>query len=147
MGGPGELASRGSRLAANIVDNLLVFGPFLLAAGLASLLDESRFPNVDVIFMLIASTGALAVVVADLVLLHRHGQTLAKRMLKIRVTRGDGRRVGVGRIIGMRFLPVFLLQYIPYLGGAIGLLNALLIFQHSRRCLHDLIADTIVVKA
>lgn len=36
---------------------------------------------------------------------------------------------------------------IPYLGPAFGLANVLWIFGGERRCLHDYIADTLVVNA
>jgi uncharacterized RDD family membrane protein YckC len=38
-----------------------------------------------------------------------------------------------------------LLSGIPYAGGLITLVDLLLIFGKERRCLHDLMADTIVV--
>jgi uncharacterized RDD family membrane protein YckC len=40
---------------------------------------------------------------------------------------------------------VSLLGAIPYVGWLVSLVDPLLIFGKDRRCLHDLIADTIVV--
>ena len=36
---------------------------------------------------------------------------------------------------------------VPFVGGLVSLVDALLIFRDDRRCLHDEIADTIVVTA
>lgn len=79
--------------------------------------------------------------------LHRHGQTIAKRMLKIRIVRTNGERCGLLRVIFARALPVGLLGAIPFIGWLFSLGDPLLIFREDRRCLHDLIADTMVVKA
>jgi uncharacterized RDD family membrane protein YckC len=45
----------------------------------------------------------------------------------------------------LRWLPVFALRFIPFLGGLAGLADALVIFGSDRRCIHDYIADTIVI--
>ena len=51
------------------------------------------------------------------------------------------------RIIWLRNVVIWLLSMIPFLGVVVGLLDALFIFGESRQCLHDKIADTIVIKA
>jgi uncharacterized RDD family membrane protein YckC len=65
----------------------------------------------------------------------------------IRVVRTDGTRVGFGRFIFLRWLPVMLLGMIPLLGYVVSLLDVLLIFRENRLCLHDNFADTKVVTA
>ena len=47
----------------------------------------------------------------------------------------------------LRYLPVQLAGAIPLVGPIIGLVNILMIFRGDRRCGHDLIAGTRVVKA
>ena len=89
----------------------------------------------------------VGVVVANCVFLHRNGQTLAKKMLGIRVVRRDGSRCGLARIFFIRYLPVTVMGAVPFVGGLVSLVDALLIFRDDRRCLHDEIADTIVVIA
>ena len=39
------------------------------------------------------------------------------------------------------------ISIIPVIGSLVGLIDALLIFRDNRRCLHDNIADTMVVVA
>ena len=51
-----------------------------------------------------------------------------------------------GRAIGLRYLLNWFLMMLPFIGGIYGLVDALLIFRASRKCLHDNMADTIVVK-
>ncbi|MEO5624517.1 MAG: RDD family protein, partial [Dokdonella sp.] len=88
----------------------------------------------------------IGVAVVNMVLLHRHGQTLAKRWLHIKIVRTDGSPCSLLRIIFARFLPLALLGAIPLIGKLISLTDSLLIFRQDYRCLHDHFADTIVVK-
>lgn len=89
----------------------------------------------------------LGLLILNLIWLHRHGQTIGKRILKIRIVRTTGERASLLRIIFARMVPVGLLSAIPFVGWFVALGDPLLIFREDRRCLHDLIADTMVVKA
>ena len=80
-------------------------------------------------------------------LIATRGQTVGKALLKIRIVRSDGSPASFGRIVGLRYLTTSVLASIPIAGTIYGLVDALMIFRASRRCLHDNIADTIVVTA
>jgi uncharacterized RDD family membrane protein YckC len=88
----------------------------------------------------------LGLIILNCVLLNRNGQTIGKRALSIKVVRKDGSRVALTRFIFLRYLPVTLLGFIPFIGGIVGLVDASMIFGAERRCMHDLIADTIVIE-
>jgi uncharacterized RDD family membrane protein YckC len=77
----------------------------------------------------------------------RYGQTFGKRMMGIRVVRTDGSRVPFSRFVFLRWLPLFVLGFVPLVNFVSSLLDPLLIFRDSRQCLHDSIADTKVVTA
>ncbi len=79
-------------------------------------------------------------------LLASHGQTVGKHLLGIRIARPDGSKPDFWRIVGLRYLVIWVLSLIAVIGPIFGLVDALLIFRSSRRCLHDNIADTIVVE-
>ena len=72
-----------------------------------------------------------------------NGQSIAKKMLGIKVVRSDGSAASVGRIFWLRNVVNGVLSIIPLYG----LIDALLIFGETRKCIHDKIADTSVVKA
>jgi uncharacterized RDD family membrane protein YckC len=72
-----------------------------------------------------------------------NGQSIAKRMLNIKVVRSDGSKASLGRIFWLRNVVNALLAVIPFYG----IIDALFIFGETRQCLHDKLADTIVVKA
>ena len=96
---------------------------------------------IGVLFIL----GFIAVLGFNLYYLHRDGQTLGKKVVGIRILRSDTSPCELWRVIVLRFLPITLLGAIPLLGPIVSLVDALMIFGEERRCLHDLIADTIVV--
>jgi len=64
-------------------------------------------------------------------------------MLGIKVVRSDGTSIPLGRIFWLRNFLNALISIVPFYG----LIDALFIFGESRQCLHDKLADTIVVRA
>ncbi|GLQ47040.1 hypothetical protein GCM10007862_20910 [Dyella lipolytica] len=150
-------ASRWQRLGAAIIDGLAVgicVMPlsFYVLQGWASrnpALTQSHaaMPNfVSGPVAAVSGVIVLGLIIINCVLLHRNGQTIGKRALSIKVVRKDGSRVPLTRFIFLRFLPVELFRFIPFVGGIIGLVDTLMIFGSERRCMHDLIADTIVIE-
>lgn len=141
-----ELADRGARLGAYLLDNLIVFGVLFLIVPLGAGLERVD-KTAGAIGMLLMLAVFIALIVVNLVLLHRHGQTLGKRIVGIRILRIDGSRCELWRIIVLRVIAAGLLQAIPFIGWIVFLVDSLLIFGDERRCLHDIFADTMVVKA
>lgn len=68
---------------------------------------------------------------------------MGKRLLEIRVVRSDGSQASLGRIFWLRNVVNVLLGIIPLYG----IIDVLLIFGVRRQCIHDSVADTIVVRA
>ncbi|MBI3132318.1 MAG: RDD family protein [Acidobacteria bacterium] len=148
-----EAATRWQRLAAAFIDGL-VYVPLGLAAALAIpflIASGSREAGLLVgILMLLALAGLL---IWNLVLLARSGQTIGKKAMGICMIRSDGSVPHVLRVIFVRWFPIALVAYLlnamtgtPYLGAGVQLLNLLFIFGPTRRCLHDVLADTHVIQ-
>lgn len=80
-------------------------------------------------------------------LLARNGQTIGKWVCGIRIVRADRSKASLWRILVLREMPFVLLAAIPvpYMFSVLAVVDALLIFRKSRQCLHDQIADTVVV--
>jgi uncharacterized RDD family membrane protein YckC len=91
--------------------------------------------------------GWVAVVVITIVLVHRNGQTIGKKLVGIKVVRTNGARASLGRIFWLRNVVNGIPQVIPFVGYIYMLVDHLFIFGDKRQCLHDKIADTIVVTA
>ncbi|HLG57433.1 MAG TPA: RDD family protein [Vicinamibacterales bacterium] len=66
-----------------------------------------------------------------------------KKLIGIKVVRSDGSAVSLGRLIWMRNVLNWLINIVPLYG----VLDSPFIFAESRQCLHDRIADTIVIKS
>lgn len=138
------LAERATRLGAVLLDGLMFGIAYVPLVIYLALTERGQSATLFGALFTLAILGLLAV---NLVFLHRDGQTIGKKLLGIKILRSDGSRAGLARIFFMRMLPVGLLGAIPFIGLFVSLTDALLIFRDSRLCLHDQIADTIVVKA
>ncbi|WP_244172350.1 RDD family protein [Myxococcus virescens] len=134
-----ELATRRARLAASLVDSAALLLPSLLLGVLRSL----ALPGGDAMKASAVYVPALLVLLVQASLIRGTGASLGKRLLGIRVVRGDGRPAGVWRIALLRnALPMALCGYCVWFG----LLDALFIVGEDRRCLHDWVAGTRVVR-
>lgn len=161
---PKELADRLSRLGAAIIDGLLFFAPFLpffFQLGLGAMgamrgansaqLIAQAMQNGAGKWLMLASVVELAIVVVTIVYIYKYSQTIGKRLVGIKIVRTDGSRASFSRIFWLRGFVNGIISYacrfIPVIGAFYGLVDCLFIFGNARRCIHDYIADTIVVKA
>jgi len=150
------LAGRGMRFLAVILDGLLIsliIWPLFFVFGDKALLmpadpgsPAEAFANMGRMFMAMIPGYVIAVVVQGWSL-HAYGGTLGKKILGLRIVRTDGSRAGFVRLFFGRGAVAILPGMIPLLGGLWALIDSLLIFRESRQCLHDQIADTLVVTA
>ena len=140
-------ASRGSRLGAAMIDGVSMALVLVVPGAIMGAQAHTASKTTTALLFALMAFGTLALVIVNCVFLHRNAQTVGKRLLGIKVVRTDGSRIGLGRIFALRFLPVSLLGAIPFIGRLAGLVDALFIFNAERRCLHDMIADTIVIRA
>ncbi len=98
----------------------------------------------SVLFGFLLVIGFIVIVVYQLSLLSREGQTLGKRAMNIRIVMyNDGSNPGFGRAVGLRVIVNGLLANIPFYA----FVDILFTFGAERRCLHDYIAGTKVVEA
>src|SRR5690554_5131070 len=105
------LATRVQRLAASFIDGFaytVVMSPWIVIMILA----ETNSNN-DALFLILAAIGGvlvLALLIYNLMRLYAHQQTLGKQVIGIQIIRADLQTpVTLGRIIGLRVLPVALL--------------------------------------
>jgi uncharacterized RDD family membrane protein YckC len=146
-GGATQLATRGTRLAAAIVDTVIAMGLLWVVSKVTPW--NPWDPDISFwSFQPVTALGGMALfLLAHGYLLATRGQTIGKLALKIRITRSNGEKASFGRLVGLRYGVGALTGMVPGVAQIYGLIDALLIFRKSRKCLHDNIADTIVVKA
>jgi uncharacterized RDD family membrane protein YckC len=143
-------AERGARLGAAILDGIIftamVYLPLIFTATMAGAADragrEGDPVGMVVVGGLVTLAGGIAWCWLTTLYVLRNGQSIAKKLLKIKVVRSDGSRASFARIFWLRNIVNGLLSLIPLYG----LIDVLFIFGESRQCLHDKIADTIVIK-
>jgi uncharacterized RDD family membrane protein YckC len=147
-------ADRGTRLAAAILDGIIlavmVYAPMMLMMFMApfAIDGDGEVSQRGAMAMVLvggglALVGCIAWAWLTIRYVLQNGQSIAKKMLGIKVVRRDGSPAGLGRIFWLRNVVNGLLGILPLYG----LVDCLFIFAESRQCLHDKIADTIVVKA
>ncbi len=92
------------------------------------------------------------VVLTNVILLSIRGQTIGKMCLGIQVVRCPrGDRAGFVKAVMLRSMLVGILIlgsiiYFGLMGMVLLVANALMIFRQDRRCMHDLVADTMVTR-
>ena len=140
------LADRGTRLGAAILDGLifagLVYLPLMLTVGLNSAAAQDGSDTIVLIGSALAMMGFVVWIGLTIRYVLRNGQSIAKKITGIKVVRRDGSPVNLGRLFWMRNVANGILSFIPLYG----LVEILFIFSESRQCIHDKLADTIVVK-
>jgi uncharacterized RDD family membrane protein YckC len=136
-----HLADRGTRLGAALLDGLIVFVmvylPFFLSVALGG--KDSWSP----IGLVVAGVGFIVWMVFTVKFLGENGQSIGKKACKIKILRKDGSEVSISRVIVGRNMVNGLLGVIPLYA----IIDVLFIFGNARRCVHDYLADTIVIKA
>ena len=91
--------------------------------------------------------ATFALQLVQIYLVSTRGQTLGKRFLGIRIVRAsDGSNPGFARAWLLRALVPGIIGMLPMIGSVFTFVNYGFIFRADRRCLHDLLADTRVVK-
>jgi uncharacterized RDD family membrane protein YckC len=144
-------ADRLIRLGASILDGIifgaLVYLPFFFGLlMMSSAGSESRGVGLAIAVM-IGLAGLVIWSWFTIRYVRANGQSIAKRMLGIKVVRSNGEPASLGRIFLLRNLVNAVIGAIPFVGIVYGIVDVLFIFSDTRQCLHDKIADTIVIVA
>lgn len=155
--GPEELADRGTRLLAAIVDGFLMMACIIPIQFLSGFTERAMAQEVGALETLAMSlVGVLVFLALFGYLLATRGQTVGKMLLKIRIVDAEtSELLPFMRVYVYRYLwsvpLVVITALIPsmvddMLFNLIYLVDILMIFRADRRCLHDLIAGSKVVK-
>jgi len=143
------LASRLARLGATIVDVIIALAIGLPIGFATGYLQRAMEQTASLGEMIVHGAGGMIL----FLMLHGYflatrGQTIGKIAAGVRIVDyNSGQLLSFGKLIGLRYVPVWLVSAIPFAGGCLGLVDILFIFGNERRCVHDLIAGTKVVEA
>jgi len=145
------LASRGSRFGAALVNGIFAAVPIIVGfmvdpnsfhAAASGSVGEYTGASTSASFGGVTLLGWIVVLIVNGILLARRSQSVGKVALGIEIVRTDGSRASFWRLAGLRWglgfvINVFLRIYT--------LVDVLFIVRKDQRCLHDLIAGTVVV--
>jgi len=145
----GELAGRGARLGGVIIDQIIIVVlvvplTFVMgywdraAAGVDTFTDTLWIGLMSIVAFLLVHGYPLAT----------RGQSVGKILVQTRIVSvEDGKILPFSKLIALRYLPLWVAAQIPVVAQIFGLADALFVFRDDRRCIHDLIAGTRVIKA
>lgn len=139
-----SLAPIKSRILASLIDLSIGVLALLLATFTLS---QSRGNALSILGVFVSIAIVLGVIVYQAVSLSSTGQTVGKMVMRLRVVNfSDASNPGFVKAVLMRWWLPSLIYPIPYLGWAFWFADGLLVFKKNRRCLHDLMASTMVVQ-
>ncbi|MGI9335513.1 MAG: RDD family protein [Gammaproteobacteria bacterium] len=144
----GELASRWMRVWGVLLDTVIqltVMAPFLWLSGYWQ---RAMAGTVAPAETLIAGVGGFVLyLVINGYTLHKRGQSLGKIAVGTQIVSAHSRELkSLVHIAGLRLLPVSVVSNIPVIGAILALVDVLFVFRADKRCVHDLIAGTRVIK-
>jgi uncharacterized RDD family membrane protein YckC len=166
-----NLAERGPRLLARFIDWALEFaiaipggailgGEFMKLAMAVMQGRQPDFEELDIKRLILGGSvlaGAwLILLIVQVWMLTTRGQSIGKRIVGLRIVKLDGSAPGIVHAWLMReFLMSvfgFVLSFLPIIGPlmlrpALHITDWCMIFRDDRRCVHDLLAGTKVVRA
>jgi uncharacterized RDD family membrane protein YckC len=155
-----ELAGRGARLGAVLLNGLINLaavlpGGILLGIGSSGQQgDTLTTPQpmgiglIQLIGIGLMLLGGIALAIYQLMLYLRTGQTIGKKLMGVRVVKfTDGTNPGFGGLVGLREIVPAVIGMVPLLGGIFSIVDACFIFRGDQRCIHDLMANTKVIRA
>lgn len=141
-----HLASRGDRLKAALVD--AVIGTAWILPIFWYFWSELQQPVVALQQLLIINVyGFIAMILMNGYLWNKYGQSIGKRVVGIKIVDMNGNKPPLWEIAILRHWFMSLGGFLGPTGRFIPIIDALFIFGKSRRCIHDYIAGTQVVRA
>lgn len=143
-----ELAGRGRRLVAVLVDAVLAVSLALVAftyTGTLAAIMKHQPVSVEQ-ELLLAAFGWASFIALHSYPLAKGGQTIGKYLLRVRIADLHGGVPPLWRIAVLRYLPLHVVSFFGPVGGLALTVDDLMIFRGDRRCLHDLICGTRVLR-
>ena len=152
------LGGKVERLAAYILDSLIAFLSMIpLGSQFFTAVNDFSAGSIDSINSLtIENTnnftlGIFLIILQFIIqgyLITTRGQSIGKIVMSLRIVNSiDGTNPGFIKAFLVRFILTQIITSIPYIGFIYIFADPLFIFRSDRRCIHDLMANTIVVES
>ncbi|MBU1259865.1 MAG: RDD family protein [Planctomycetes bacterium] len=142
-----QLATRWKRLGGALLDSLImivIIFPIMMIIGIYPSKGDGMSFGQQIL-------GSIISLVVFLILnghfLAKSGQTIGKKIVQTKIVGLDGGLCPFARMFLLRYVVLWVITGIPFVGGLYGLFDVLFIFGKGKRCVHDYIAGTRVVDA
>ena len=144
------LASRWKRLWGALLDGfigLTLMAPLIMVFGMWRT-EDAQISLISKQRIMANLLGWGVFLVLNIYLLKNHGQTVGKKIVGTRiVSKEDGQIMTLGHILFYRYLLMSIMAYIPILYKYFPIVDVLFIFRKDKRCIHDIVAGTVVVNS
>ena len=137
------------RFVAYMIDALVLLVPFTAAIVILIVLHSDRWREPEKAAAIVGTTALLFLVLIVINWLYEalmtsspRGATLGKRALGLRIVRFDGTQLSFGRATARHFAKAIATPAVPLFIGYI-----MAGFTSRKRALHDILADTLVIKS
>lgn len=138
------LATRWQRLWASMLDGLVIMVltvPAMYLSGGYDGIFEGVKPSLKYT-LLIGALGLIVFFIINGNLLIKHGQTIGKKIVGIKIVDLEGNLPSLKHHLIKRYAVYFIPGQIPVVGQFISIINILFIFGKQKRCVHDFVAGT-----
>ena len=144
-----DSATRLERLGAAIIDGLIMLAPILVIMFSVGIKDSYNYIKEGGITFQITLDliGQALYLLINSTLLYKYGQSVGKKIIGIKIITLEGKLPTFFNIYVMRHLSLTIISLIPIIGRLFWIADDLFIFRKNKRCVHDYIAGTRVVKA
>ncbi len=143
-----SLASRWARFGAAFIDVILMVAPYAVIIYGTDYWDRAMKQQVTLQEQALSVLLGFAIyLILNGYLLHKRGQTIGKWALGIKIVSVTNNEIiPLSKVFFVRYVPQALVAMIPVLGSVLIIVNDLFIFRKDKRCVHDHIAGTKVIK-
>lgn len=149
------LAGRGRRLAATAIDALLVPALSFILIMIAGVLEDAEDYVTNRWMLWVVLLSVLAYLLLNGYGLWCRGQTVGKQLLGLAIVPAAAQGASgwartpapLWKLICIRalFFPLLFVVVLPWI-ALVPLIDQLLIFRRDRRCLHDIVSGTVVIR-
>jgi len=142
-----EIASRWKRLWASLLDciiMMIVIVPIMFFTGAFGATAQGVKPSITYTLAM-GLIGLIVFALINFKLLISNGQTVGKKIFKIKIVTLNGELPELKNHILKRYLVFFLPGQLPVIGQIFSIVNILFIFGKQKRCIHDFAAKTTVI--
>lgn len=143
-----NLASRWARFGAYFIDSIILILPYVAIYSLTDYWEEALNEGISIAEQsLYFLMGFAQYLLVNGYLLHSRGQTVGKWVLGIKIVSANSNNIlPLWKVFFVRYVPFSIVAMLPFVGLFLAIINDLFIFRKDKRCIHDHLAGSKVIR-